>query len=152
MKIESKYLGQVEVDEDSIINFPQGILGFEENKRFVILDIEDNPSFKFLQNLENRNCAFLIINPWEFFPDYDIDVKDTELEKIAIEKGEEENILLYTIVTIGENFKDSTTNLLAPIIVNAKDKKGIQYIIEKSLYGTKHQIFPQEIKKNVSIK
>ena len=65
---------------------------------------------------------------------------------------EKENILVHSIVTIGESFKDSTANLLAPIIVNTREKKGIQYILEKSLYGTKHQIFPQEIKKNVSIK
>ena len=66
MKIQTKYLGEIEINKDQIISFPKGLLGFEEHKEFVILGIQGNELFKFLQDIHHEYISFLLINPWDF--------------------------------------------------------------------------------------
>jgi flagellar assembly factor FliW len=143
MKIETKYFGQVEVAKEQIITFPQGILGFELHREFVILNILDNPNFKILQDLKHPNIAFFIINPWSFFQDYVADIADEDLAKIGIEADGEPNLFLFNIVTLGKTFKESTVNLLAPIVINMDKMQGKQYILNDSPYTTRQRLFTQ---------
>ncbi len=143
MKIQTKYLGEVDIDRDQIISFPKGLLGFEDHREFVILGIEDNRFFKFLQDIHHEYISFLLINPWDFFQDYDIELPDDKLYKISIDPEEEEKIDIYSIVTMGDELKDSTCNLLAPIVINRRDKKGKQFVLNNSPYTTKHGLFPK---------
>ena len=145
MKITTKYLGEVTIDKKDIINFKSGILGFEEEKEFVLLGVPNDELFGFLQSIHNSNIAFLLINPWDFFLDYDIEIPDEDLAKIGIHSNEEGQMAVYTIITLGETLKTSTTNLLAPIIINVKDNTGKQFILNDTNYTTKHKLFPQEI-------
>lgn len=143
MFIESKYLGKIEIIEDNIISFPFGILGFSKSKEFAILDIGSNHHFKILQDVKNPNIAFLITNPWSFFKDYEMDIPDVELEKINIYQDMEKEILVYNIITLEHDFQKSTANLLAPVIINIRDKKGKQFILNDTEYTTKHRLFPE---------
>ncbi|NMA48401.1 MAG: flagellar assembly protein FliW, partial [Tissierellia bacterium] len=77
--------------------------------------------------------------------DYDVELSDEELLKIEIEHDGKEQLLVLTIVTLEETFKDSTTNLLAPIVVNLLAKKGKQFVLNDSIYATKHRLFPEGI-------
>lgn len=140
MKIKTKYQGQVEITKEDIINFPKGILGFEGHKEFVLLDIEGNPHFKFLQDIYNEYISFLLIEPWDFFKDYDIELPDDKLKKINIDPKKEREMSIYNIVTLGQTLQDSTTNLLAPIVINLEDKEGKQFILGNSPYTTKHKL------------
>lgn len=144
MKIQTKYLGQVEIDQDKIISFPKGLLGFDENKDFVLLDVEQG-NFKFLQDIHNSHISFLLINPWDFYSDYQVDLPDQGLKTIYISPDNKTDIAIFTIVTLGKSFKESTTNLLAPIVINLSDKKGKQFILNESKYITKHLLFPEEV-------
>lgn len=144
MNIDTKYLGEVEISEEQIIIFPNGLLGFESSREFVLLDVPENPSFKFLQDIKNSYISFLLINPWDFFKDYDVELPDEELMKIDINpKVENDMTTVYTIVTIGQSFKSSTSNLLAPIVINISNKKGRQFILNDSKYTTRHTLFPE---------
>lgn len=145
MVIQTKYLGEVNITEDQIIAFPFGILGFENNKEFVLLGILENPHFKFLQDIKNPNIAFLLINPWEFFDEYDVEINDENLKKIGINPEDFDKIQLFNIVTLGKTFKESTANLLAPIAINLRERKGKQFIISDSSYTTRHKLFPQGV-------
>lgn len=145
MKINTKYLGQVEINPDQIIHFPKGLLGFENHKEYVVLDLEGNDVFKFLQNIQEEYISFLLVNPWDFFHDYDIELADNKLEKININPREENEFALFSIVSLGESFKESTANLLAPIVINTKDKKGKQFVVHDSAYTTKHPLFPEGV-------
>lgn len=143
MNISTKYLGEVQIDEEQIITFPNGILGFENSKKFVLLDIPDNPIFKFLQDINNSYISFLLINPWDFFKDYDVELPDEDLLKIDIDPNAENNMAIFTVVTLGQSFQSSTSNLLAPIVINLNHKKGKQFILNDSIYTTKHKLFPE---------
>ena len=140
MKIKTKYQGDIEITQDQIISFPQGILGFEEHKDFIIVSIEGNSYFKFLQNIHHEYISFLVINPWDFYEDYDIELSDKKLKKVNIYPKNNNEIEIYNIVTMGKSLQSSTANLLAPIVINTRDRLGKQFILENSPYSTRHRL------------
>ena len=142
MKIKTTNFGEIEINEDKIINFPEGLPGFEKEKEFFIIlnKDEDNP-FHWLQSLNSPELSFVIINPFEIFGDYDILLPDTAKSKLKIDSGED--VIIYTIVVMPEDITKTTTNLLGPIIINTKEKLAKQVILEEGKYGTKHLIFDQ---------
>ncbi|MBC8590324.1 flagellar assembly protein FliW [Wansuia hejianensis] len=143
MKINTKYLGEVQINKEQIISFPKGLLGFEDHKEFVVLSMEGNTHFKFLQDIHHDYISFLIINPWDFFEDYDIELPDNQLNSMGIFPEKNTNISIYNIVTIGKSLQESTCNLLAPIVINLENKKGRQFILDNSPYTTKHRLLPK---------
>lgn len=145
MEINTKYLGKINIDQSSIISFPNGLLGLKDSKNFAIINMEDMPQFRFLQDIENENISFLVINPWEFFPDYDIELPDEKLGNININPKGENLMEIYTIVTLSKEFKKSTSNLLAPVVINVKEKKGKQFVLNNSPYTTKHPLFKEGV-------
>lgn len=145
MLINTKYLGQVDISDEHILTFPQGILGFESHHEFVLISIPDNDHFRFLQDIKNSYVSFLLIDPWDFFEDYEINIPNEELEKLGIKPDSEVKPTIYNIVTIGKTFKESTSNLLAPIVLNLKDKKGKQFVLHDSPYNTKHKLLMKDL-------
>lgn len=143
MQIQTKYLGEIEISKEQILSFSNGILGFEDSREFVLLDVPDNPYFKFLQDIKNSYISFLLTNPWDFFKDYDVELPDEELLKIQINPTTENQMVIYTVVTLGQSFKESTSNLLAPIVINLYSKEGRQFILNDSLYNTRHSLFSE---------
>lgn len=141
MKIETKYLGEVEIEDKDIINFPKGLPGFEDNKEFVLLQSDEIIGFKFLQDIKNEHLCFIVVNPWEFIPKYEANIEDERLSKIGIKSIEENLLEVYNIVTISSALEDSTINLLAPIIINIENRKAQQFILNDSNYTTRHKLF-----------
>ncbi len=139
MKIRTRFLGEVEIKEEEIINFPEGIPGFEESRRYVLLDIPENEVFRVLQDVEDEFVSFVVTDPWSFFEGYDFDIPDEELLKINISK--EEQLSVMNIVTLSDEFENSTVNLLAPVVVNKDDRAGKQYVLNSGKYTTKHPLF-----------
>lgn len=146
MNIETKYLGEVKISKDQIISFSKGLLGFESNQEFVLLSIPDNPHFKFLQDIHNSYICFILIEPWDIFQDYDIEIPDEKLRNMDINLSEESQFSVYNIVTLGRTFQESTANLLAPIIINLSNRQGKQFILNNSPYRTKHKLFSEDEK------
>lgn len=148
MKVKTRDFGEIEVPEENIIFFQEGIPGFDEEKEFIIIlsEDEDNP-FHHLQSTKNPNLSFIVINPFEVFNDYDIVIPQTAIDKLKIEKTED--LLVFSIVVVPEDISKMTTNLLGPIIINHKEKLGKQVILEDSRYSTKHYIFKQDFLEEV---
>lgn len=144
MLINTKYLGEIEISQEQILTFPQGLLGFESHHEFVLLSIPDNDHFKFLQDINNAHISFLLINPWDFFEDYQINLPKEELFKIGIQSNENKPNI-YNIVTLGKVFQESTGNLLAPVVLNLIDKKGKQFVLNDTEYTTRHKLFTKEL-------
>jgi len=139
MIIKTKFLGEVEIKEEDIIVFPDGILGFEESRKFILLDIPENEFFKILQDVEREYVSFIVTDPFKFKEDYDMEVPDSELLKINIRKKEQ--IAMLNIVTLSDVFEKSTMNLLAPVILNTENRIGKQYVLNNVSYSTKHLLF-----------
>ncbi|QGU00431.1 hypothetical protein SYNTR_1837 [Candidatus Syntrophocurvum alkaliphilum] len=143
MKINSPILGQIEIEEKNLITFESGIPGFEDQTQFALIPMDDNSPFFYLQAIRNPELCLILTDPFSFFSDYKVKLDDEHLEKLEVKKDETPIIAVYCILTIPEDFKKSTANLLAPIAINHKTKKGLQFVSEKSEYTTKHYIFNQ---------
>lgn len=142
MKIKTANFGEINIAEEKIIHFQEGIPAFEEEKEFVIILNEDkeNP-FHWLQSVKNSELSFVILNPFEIFSDYDILLPETAINKLNIEK--EEDVIIYSMVVVPEDMIKMTTNLLGPIVINTKEMLGKQVILDDERYSTKHFIFNQ---------
>lgn len=142
MKIQTSNFGEIQIDEDKIINFQEGLPGFESEKEFFIIlnEDEDNP-FHWLQSRNSPDLSFVILNPFEIIDDYDILLPETAKSKLKIES--EEDVIIYTIVVMPEDITKTTTNLLGPIVINTKERLAKQVILEENKYQTKHLIFDQ---------
>lgn len=136
MNIETKFFGDIEIGDEDILNFPDGIFGFEDERRYVLIDIENQPMFKVLQSVDTRELAFLVVNPWYVLTDYRIDLDDDEL--ISFGDNDINNFLVYSIVTISED--KITANLMGPVLLNIKTCIGKQVVLHNSSYTTKHII------------
>lgn len=128
MNIETKFLGEVSIDEQTIITFEEGIPGFPNEKRFVLLPIEADLPLASFQSVESAEIGFLVAYPFAFKADYAFDLSEADKEYLQLEA--EKDVLVYSIVTLKENFKTSTVNLLAPIIINKVKKIGKQIILQ----------------------
>lgn len=123
----------------NIIFFPEGIPAFEEEKEYYLVPAEEPSPFFFLQSVHSELCLILA-DPFVFFPDYEIDLPDPLLGNLQAE-DDISDLMVFSIVTVGEDPKDSTTNLLAPVIINADTRLGLQFIPEKARYSTKQPLF-----------
>lgn len=147
IKVDTKPFGEVEVDEAQVIDFPEGILGFDFIKKFVILDSGDEESpFKWMQAYNEKNLAFVIIRPIDFMDSYDLVISPSDYESVKAEKSDE--LLVLAIVTIPENPSDMTANLQGPVIINPAKRLGKQAISLSDKYTVRHRIL-DEIKKNM---
>ena len=146
MVLETKNFGEVEIKEEDIIFFEYGIPGFESMTKFVILGKTDAPDdpFLWLQSTENPNLAFVIMNPRDLVFDYEaeIDMFTANLLKIK----DENDALIYCIVTVPQDISKISINLKAPIIINAKDNRGCQVVLENEKYKFKHLITEEFVK------
>ncbi len=120
------------------ITFEKGIPGLEEYKTFVISEIKDNQKFKTITSTENSNVGFVSISPFEVRKDYEIDLSDEIISELEIEKPED--VLVLNLITLGKTLKNSTVNLKAPVIINIKNNKGKQLILQDDRYEIKEHL------------
>jgi len=149
VKITTKPFGETEVDEKQIIDFDDGVLGFDYIKKFAILDSRDNSPFKWMQALGNPELAFIIIRPGDFMSDYRLVVSQSDLEGVGAENLD--GVLIFAIVTIPADPAAMTANLQGPIIINPKNRKGRQAISLSDGHGVRHGIL-DEMKKTAARK
>ncbi len=142
MKIETTRFGQVEIDESLIITIPEGILGFEDLKRFILLDHYDKESpFKWLQSIEDPSLAFVITDPLIFVPDYKANIHKEEL--VSIQLSEAGKAVIVVIVNIKRDHSEITINLQGPLVINSEKKLAKQCVLPTDDYDLRHVIFPQ---------
>lgn len=146
MLLNTRHFGVIEVNEEDIIQFPEGIPGFEDTKEFVLLgDTQDKDSpFKWLQGIDNPQLAFVIIDPKAFKHDYNPELPSSEIEILDIK--DRNKVLIYSIVVIPDDISKMTANLKAPIVINAENNKGKQVLLDNPEYRVKHLIL-EELRK-----
>jgi flagellar assembly factor FliW len=140
VKVATKAYGLVEADERQRISFPLGLLGFEPLKEYILLDADRQP-FYWLQSLEVEQLAFILINPFLFRPDYELDINDGELQDIGLSGPEA--ALIFSVVTIPADGSPMTANLQGPLIINRETRTGKQAILTDLRWKTKHDIMSE---------
>lgn len=148
MKIETTRFGTINIEEEKIIGMPFGMLGFPDKKRFVMLQHKENSPFLWYQSVDDPALAFVIMSPFIFKPDYEIDI-DNVLEEMSWSEEKEKNIELHVVVNIPKGSPEKmTANLIGPILINNKIHQAVQMVISDSPYTHK---FPL-IRENQSVK
>ncbi|MEY8739661.1 flagellar assembly protein FliW [Bacillales bacterium AN1005] len=125
--------------EEAIYHFPKGLPGFEEEDTFVIVPWEDTP-FNYLQSVKEPGLAFLLVSPFMFVPDYSFELSEADKEELEIQ----DQVSVYSIVTIQAEANKSTMNLLAPVVLNPDKRMGKQVVLHQSSYETRHLIWASD--------
>ena len=139
MEIISPIHGKMEYKEDEILTFEKGIPGFQDLKKFIIKEVSSESPFSVMQSIEDKYIGFIIISPFLIDDKYEIKLSDEIIKLLNIESPED--ILLYTIVTLKEKIEDITTNLKAPLVINTKNNKAEQYILDSEKYKIREKVF-----------
>lgn len=139
MELKTKF-GTITVQEDKIIHFPRGILGFADYQRYILVEREDS-IFSFLQSVDEPGLSFVVIMPELVRADYAVELSDEEIELLQISSPEDGKV--FGIVTIPENVAEMTVNLQAPVVINTKERLGAQLIITGDKYHTKHNVIAE---------
>lgn len=138
MELRTKYHGTIEIDESNYIHFSHGIPGFHEEHQFVILPLEEGETFYIMQSVSTATLAFVMVNPFTYYPSYDFVLDESVVESLKIEAPED--VIVYSILTVQDPFEDTTVNLQAPVIVNSKNHFGKQIILNNGKYLTRHKL------------
>jgi len=142
--LATKYLGEIEINTDKIIHFHSGLPGFTDEKQFIIIDLPGNDLIQILQSVTTAELAFIITNPHHFHKDYEFKLDDSTIE--SLELKEEQDVAIFTIMTLKDPFKNSTINLQAPIVINSRKKLGKQYILNETKYAMRFHISDPSVK------
>lgn len=142
MKINTKIFGEVEVSDDKIITFENGIIGFPDLKHFTLLHDEEkgtNVGIRFLQSIEEPAFAMPVMDPLLVKEDYDPEVNDELLASAG--NLTPENILVLVTVTVPCDLTAMSVNLQGPIVINVEEHKACQIIVEGGAYPVKFPIY-----------
>lgn len=137
MKIKTSRFGSIEINEEDIICFPSGILGFPQHKKYIILPSDDGP-LEWLQCTSHPELAFVVCNPLVFKPDYTVPLSPDELAELGLENIEDGIILV--IIVVPEDPYEMTANLLGPLLINRHNRRAKQLILTNTEYTTKHKV------------
>ena len=145
-KVYTSRFGEIEVDEKKIIHFKDGIPAFEDEHEFIILPYEEESPYYFMQSLRSPDLAFLLTITFLFFPEYSFEIDEESIKELDITN--QDQVFYYTMVTIPNgSIRYMTANLVAPIVINSRNMRAKQVVLEKSNYTTKHRLFPESEQK-----
>ena len=130
MHLETAHFGNIEINEEDLIYFPEGIPGFENSKKYALIGNDSGEAvFFWLQSVDTPELCFVVTDPFMVYDGYGVDVEDEDVELLKITDANK--VLSLTIVIIPEDINEIRVNLKAPILINMDKKLGKQ-IIQKN--------------------
>ena len=140
---QTKYFGTLAYNEESVFEFPVGLPAFEDEKQFVLIESPEHAPLVFLQSLVRPSLCFLAFPVLVVDRNYQLGIPGEDLQALGLnlerqpELGTE--VLVLALVSLHDGFS-ATANLMAPIVVNLKTRRGLQAIRQDSLYSHQHPI------------
>jgi flagellar assembly factor FliW len=110
-----------------VIEFVLPIPGFSILRRFVLVKVDDSEMIYSMRSVDDPSIRFMVLTPGRIFPDYVPEIDDATLALLGVTSSE--NVLVYAIVSTGDTVAESTANLLAPIVVDARSRKAVQVVL-----------------------
>ena len=142
MQVNTRLFGEIDIEEEKIITFEKGIIGFPYMKKFTLLHDEEegaNAGIRYLQSLDEPAFAMPVMDPFSIVPDYNPEVADELLRPLG--KFTQDSLFVLVTVTVPREIEKISINLQAPLIVNADERKAAQIIMEGSEYKIKFPIY-----------
>ena len=141
-KLTTFHFGEIEYDEDKIINFPQGLPGFPDDRRFLFMsENESEDTFFWLQSVDNGDVAFTLMNVYGVLPNYDPHVDEEEMKELG--DITDMPLEIYNIAVIPEDTKQMRVNLMAPVVINMEAGLGRQVVCTNDDYPIRYYIFEE---------
>jgi len=142
MKVQTTRFGTIDVQEAQVLTLVEGMLGFSDTHRYVLMDDEIGEPFMWMQSLDIPSLAFVVIDPAIILPSYHFSVKKDQIK--ALETNNVEDLQVYVIVTMAANILDVTVNLQGPLVVNKKKRVGQQIVLNDPNFSTRHPLFTDQ--------
>jgi len=145
-QIETKYFGTLPYAEDSTFEFPFGLPGFENEKQFVLIELEQHAPLLFLQSSSQKNLCFLAFPILVADRDYRLRVTPDDLRALDLNPTQQpelgREVLVLALLSLHDGIS-ATANLMAPIVVNLNTHRSLQAIRPDSIYSHRHPIRPR---------
>jgi flagellar assembly factor FliW len=138
IRVHTTRFSDIEVAEDRIISFPEGLIGFEEHKQFALITRGDSP-FVWLQSLKDPALAFVAADPLAFVPDYRPDIDEDTV--LSLGAGSEAEVRYLAIAVVPQDPTETTLNLQAPIAVNPATRVARQVVTMNPAHPLKFRLF-----------
>jgi len=129
---------KVSVDNRQIVTFSNGLIGLPQLKVFALIEDEASLPIRLLQCISVPNFVFVVINPFTIYPNYDIEISDDDAVALGVKDASE--VLVLAIVTVPEDLRFVSANLLSPLIVNMRTKRGQQILLTDTDYPINYRI------------
>lgn len=138
MKIRTRHWGVVEVEEDRVLQFPEGIPGFPQCRRFTLLG-EPGGLFLWLQSVDDPEVVLPVADPFALIQGYEVPLDSEDVELLGVHSSQEVAVLV--VVTVRADPLQATTNLAAPILVNTTRRMARQKLLPDGRYSVRHPLF-----------
>ncbi|MFN3201818.1 MAG: flagellar assembly protein FliW [Bradymonadia bacterium] len=141
MRVETSRFGVLDINPEALFTFPMGLLGFSRHKKFVVLDHREDSPFKWLQSAEDGDLAFIISDPLFFKPDYHINVRRGEIS--VIDPEDADDLVVSVIMTVPDDPHQLSANLMAPLVFNMVNRRGMQLVLHDQRYPVRYKVLPE---------
>jgi flagellar assembly factor FliW len=138
--IDSTRFGEVEVADDAVLTFPDGLIGLP-GTRYVLLAKSPESPFYWLHSAEHAEIAVPVTSPWLFFADYEVRVPDEDARRLSLDDPGKADI--FVVVRAAEQLEDFTVNLAGPVILHGDARLGRQIINDTRGYAVRHPLFSE---------
>jgi flagellar assembly factor FliW len=137
MEIETTRFGLLSIEDERVMTFPRGLLGFPDHARFALIQTGEDNYFFWLQSVDDPNLAFVVTDPAIFFKDYDVPIREEAQAEIALDDA-----ALAQVFVICNKVGDWLTgNLLGPILVNAGNRLATQVVLTEKKWTTRQPLY-----------
>ena len=136
MKIQTRPFGVIEVDDGCIISLVEPLAGFPGFVRFAVIHQAETFPLVWLQSLDDSEVCFPMINPMLIKPDYTVDLSPQQRKEVGFSNGALPEV--YTLVVVPDDPAHTSTNLRAPLVINAEGRMAKQFILERPDYSIRH--------------
>ena len=148
MNIKTSRFGEVEIDADAVISMPEGMLGFSEITRYVLIQHRDGSPFLWYQAVDEPNLAFVVVDAFTFFPDYEVVMSSQDVDVLGCAKPGD--LAVFLVVVIPDNPEDMTANLRGPLVINVGNQVARQVVLTDEKYSPHHSIM-EEMRKQAPV-
>lgn len=136
MNLETTRFGNVEIDDDRVINFSSGLLGFSSYSKFVLLQPDEQGVFFWLQSTEAPDLAFVVTDPALWITDYQANIRKDQMEELGMNELGDAQVL----VIVNKRDDSITSNLQGPLVINVQGRIGMQLVLADKRWSTRHEL------------
>jgi flagellar assembly factor FliW len=142
-QVATKYFGKLEYNEDSLVQFPDGLPGFEDQHGFLVVQQPATQPLVFVQSITKPELCFIALPVQAACPDYRLAITPEDLEALELPSTWQpvigQDVVCLTIISVGED-ASVTANLLAPLVINMKTRRGRQPILSETEYSHRYPL------------